>query len=222
MMIRTCARSSIPRRRSRRRRWRWRNSAGCPVRRCCMRSSWVPRSNAASAMLSRQATTRAAGISPRHAAYLAPLLQARSCSAWMRSRPRMRWASPPASRAGWWRTCRVRRRMSASAMPPATACSPRCWRSRATPPRRPRSRARSAGPVPWATIRWLRRSTGGLGERWECCSNTYKPYPCGIVMHARGRCVPGAAARSQRDGCIRSPRSSCPAISSCSIGATVR
>ena len=26
--------------------------------------------------------------------------------------------------------------------------------------------------------------TGGLGERWEFASNTYKPYPCGIVMHA--------------------------------------
>jgi len=26
--------------------------------------------------------------------------------------------------------------------------------------------------------------TGALGERWEFASNTYKPYPCGIVMHA--------------------------------------
>jgi 2-methylcitrate dehydratase PrpD len=26
--------------------------------------------------------------------------------------------------------------------------------------------------------------TEGLGERWELLSNTYKPYPCGIVMHA--------------------------------------
>jgi 2-methylcitrate dehydratase PrpD len=24
---------------------------------------------------------------------------------------------------------------------------------------------------------------GGLGERWEAGSNTYKPYPCGIVLH---------------------------------------
>ncbi|MGE0418171.1 MAG: MmgE/PrpD family protein [Acetobacteraceae bacterium] len=24
----------------------------------------------------------------------------------------------------------------------------------------------------------------GLGERWEMAKNTYKPYPCGIVMHA--------------------------------------
>jgi len=24
---------------------------------------------------------------------------------------------------------------------------------------------------------------GGLGERWELLSNTYKPYPCGIVFH---------------------------------------
>jgi 2-methylcitrate dehydratase PrpD len=26
--------------------------------------------------------------------------------------------------------------------------------------------------------------TDGLGERWELLKNTYKPYPCGIVMHA--------------------------------------
>jgi 2-methylcitrate dehydratase PrpD len=26
--------------------------------------------------------------------------------------------------------------------------------------------------------------TDGLGERWEFLNNTYKPYPCGIVMHA--------------------------------------
>jgi 2-methylcitrate dehydratase PrpD len=25
---------------------------------------------------------------------------------------------------------------------------------------------------------------GDLGERWELLSNTYKPYPCGIVMHS--------------------------------------
>jgi 2-methylcitrate dehydratase PrpD len=26
--------------------------------------------------------------------------------------------------------------------------------------------------------------TDGLGEQWEASKNTYKPYPCGIVMHA--------------------------------------
>jgi 2-methylcitrate dehydratase PrpD len=26
--------------------------------------------------------------------------------------------------------------------------------------------------------------TGDLGQRWELLANTYKPYPCGIVMHA--------------------------------------
>lgn len=26
--------------------------------------------------------------------------------------------------------------------------------------------------------------TGDLGKRWELLANTYKPYPCGIVMHA--------------------------------------
>ena len=28
------------------------------------------------------------------------------------------------------------------------------------------------------------RVTDGLGEQWELLKNTYKPYPCGIVMHA--------------------------------------
>jgi 2-methylcitrate dehydratase PrpD len=27
-------------------------------------------------------------------------------------------------------------------------------------------------------------ATDGLGEHWEVMNNTYKPYPCGIVMHA--------------------------------------
>lgn len=26
--------------------------------------------------------------------------------------------------------------------------------------------------------------TEDLGERWELLRNTYKPYPCGIVIHA--------------------------------------
>ena len=26
--------------------------------------------------------------------------------------------------------------------------------------------------------------TDGLGERWEICTNTYKPYPCGVVLNA--------------------------------------
>jgi 2-methylcitrate dehydratase PrpD len=30
----------------------------------------------------------------------------------------------------------------------------------------------------------LAEMTEGLGSRWEMLSNTYKPYPCGIVMHA--------------------------------------
>jgi 2-methylcitrate dehydratase PrpD len=27
------------------------------------------------------------------------------------------------------------------------------------------------------------RLTGSLGERWEAALDTYKPYPCGIVLH---------------------------------------
>ena len=39
--------------------------------------------------------------------------------------------------------------------------------------------ARAMGDVPV-----LSEITGDLGTRWEVASNTYKPYPCGIVMHA--------------------------------------
>lgn len=44
------------------------------------------------------------------------------------------------------------------------------------------------GRLGWAQSRGdmlnLGELTGGLGERWELRSNSYKPYPCGIVFHA--------------------------------------
>jgi 2-methylcitrate dehydratase PrpD len=44
------------------------------------------------------------------------------------------------------------------------------------------------GPLGWARATGdspvLDEATGELGERWEMLRNTYKPYPCGIVMHA--------------------------------------
>jgi 2-methylcitrate dehydratase PrpD len=39
--------------------------------------------------------------------------------------------------------------------------------------------ARAAGDVPDRA-----EVTNGLGEEWEFAKNTYKPYPCGIVMHS--------------------------------------
>jgi 2-methylcitrate dehydratase PrpD len=39
--------------------------------------------------------------------------------------------------------------------------------------------ARAMGDDPVAS-----EMTDGLGARWEVSNNTYKPYPCGIVMHA--------------------------------------
>jgi 2-methylcitrate dehydratase PrpD len=39
--------------------------------------------------------------------------------------------------------------------------------------------ARAMGDVPA-----VEEITGELGQRWELLSNTFKPYPCGIVMHA--------------------------------------
>jgi 2-methylcitrate dehydratase PrpD len=41
--------------------------------------------------------------------------------------------------------------------------------------------------------------TEGLGERWELLKNTYKPYPCGIVMHA----VIDACLALRRDHAVR-------------------
>ena len=44
------------------------------------------------------------------------------------------------------------------------------------------------GPLGWARAMGdapvVDAMTDGLGERWELLQNTYKPYPCGIVMHA--------------------------------------
>jgi 2-methylcitrate dehydratase PrpD len=41
--------------------------------------------------------------------------------------------------------------------------------------------------------------TDGLGVHWEVLSNTYKPYPCGIVMHA----VVDACLRLRREHALR-------------------
>ena len=111
----------------------------------------------------------------------------------------MRSALPPASPPDWSRTCPARRRTSASATPRATDCSPRCWRNRATPRRRPRSRARSAGRVRWATNQRSRRSTDGLGERWELLKQHLQALSVRDRDARRGRCVPGAAAGSRGD-----------------------
>ena len=44
------------------------------------------------------------------------------------------------------------------------------------------------GPLGWARAAGdepvLEEAVGELGQRWEMLRNTYKPYPCGIVMHA--------------------------------------
>ena len=44
------------------------------------------------------------------------------------------------------------------------------------------------GPLGWARAAGdapdVEAIVGGLGDRWELLLNTYKPYPCGIVMHA--------------------------------------
>ena len=44
------------------------------------------------------------------------------------------------------------------------------------------------GPLGWARAMGdeprLAEITAGLGERWEFAKTTYKPYPCGIVMHS--------------------------------------
>ena len=44
------------------------------------------------------------------------------------------------------------------------------------------------GPLGWARAMGnepnLAELTAGLGARWEIARNTYKPYPCGIVLHA--------------------------------------
>jgi 2-methylcitrate dehydratase PrpD len=35
----------------------------------------------------------------------------------------------------------------------------------------------------WHTATQVKEMTDGLGQRWEIAKNTYKPYPCGVVLN---------------------------------------
>ena len=92
--------------------------------------------------------------------------------------------NPPACANAWAR----RRKASASAMPRATDCGRRCWRRRISPGPPSRSPARRA-----ITMRWARRRTWRRHRRsrraWEILTTSYKPYPCGFVLHPVLDCV---------------------------------
>ena len=74
-------------------------------------------------------------------------------------------------------------------MRPATACGRRCWRRTILPDRRSRSTACRATITRSAKRRICRDSPHGLGESWEIMPTSYKPYPCGFVVHPVIDCV---------------------------------
>ena len=84
-----------------------------------------------------------------------------------------------------------RPKASASAMPRATACGRRCWRQRdfagpAEPLNGRQGYYHALGEAPN-----LSALTDGLGESWEIMPTSYKPYPCGFVLHPVIDCVLG-------------------------------
>jgi 2-methylcitrate dehydratase PrpD len=81
-----------------------------------------------------------------------------------------------------------RQKASASAMPRATGCGRRCWRKNFAGPPEPLPACRAIT-TRWARRRSLSALTDGLGESWEIMATSYKPYPCGFVMHPVLDCV---------------------------------
>ena len=126
-----------------------------------------------------------------------------------------------ASRRGSSKIFRVRPRMSASAMPRATACSRHCSRPKAMPLRRGPSKGRSAGRAPWETSPIIeapdRRSRQDLGDREEylqALSGRHR-VPC------RDRRLFQTCGRSSAGTSMRSCPSRCKARRCCWRAATV-
>src|SRR5262249_19939913 len=135
-------------------------------------------------MRSRRSTTRGAGILPQRAAFLGPPPRRPSCCGYRQSKPPTPSAWRRVKRPAWWKICRVGQKISGSAMRPAMDSLLPSWRRGAIPGHQRLWKGRMAGHVPAVT----RCSRSGLwpelGVQWEASKNTFKPYPCGIVMHA--------------------------------------
>ena len=63
------------------------------------------------------------------------------------------------------------------------ACARRCWRNEVSPPDAPALEGKSGYLTVFCTKPNLDALAGELGLRFELLRNTYKPYPCGIVIH---------------------------------------
>ena len=81
------------------------------------------------------------------------------------------------------------KKLRASATPRATDCGRRCWRSKDLTGRPSRSPACRAFTTRWRETPDLSLVTDGLGESWEIMATSYKPYPCGFVIHPVLDCV---------------------------------
>ena len=62
-------------------------------------------------------------------------------------------------------------------------CARRCWRNAVSPRACPALEGKSGYLSVFCTKPNLDALAGDLGERFELLRNTYKPYPCGIVIH---------------------------------------
>ena len=198
MTIRICGRSSIRRRRSRRRRWPWPNSAGCPVRRCCTPSCWAPRSSAGSAMPvspghyargwhitatcgvfgSAVASAKLLGLDAAQTSHALGIAASQSAGV-MENLP------SAAKNVGVGNAARNGLFAALLAEQGYTAAPAR-------------SRAASAGRGRWATRRWWPRSPDGLGERWEVASEHLQAVSVRHRDACRGRCVPGSCGGIMR------------------------
>ena len=74
-------------------------------------------------------------------------------------------------------------------MPRGTGCGRRCWRSRDLKDRRSHWPAVQGFYHALAETPDLALVTDGWGESWQIMATSYKPYPCGFVIHPVLDCV---------------------------------
>src|ERR1700730_8834837 len=170
--------SSIRARPLLRRSLHWRSSEGCPGQICFMLSCSVSRSNAVSAMRFLPITTPAAGTSRQAAGCLGLRLRARS------SKKMGHALGIAAAQSG-----SITENLATGAKNIGVGNAARGGLLSALAAEAGVSAAERAieGPQGWSQATGDQLKTdvlfADLGRSWEMAKNTYKPYPCGIVLH---------------------------------------